>query len=82
MKFKLISILSITILLSSCKQDYYLTKIEGKQIAVSDTLEKDASYEDMIKPFRESVNKDLDNVISYAPETYTTLYLIKELAKI
>lgn len=71
MKFKLISILSITILLSSCKQDYYLTKIEGKQIAVSDTLEKDASYEDMIKPFRESVNKDLDNVISYAPETYT-----------
>ena len=27
--------------------------------------------EDFIKPFREQVNKNLDSVISYAPETYS-----------
>ncbi len=71
MKFKYFAILLIALSLYSCKKETFtLNKIEGKQINISDTLAVNQDIEDFIKPFRERINKDMDSVISYAPETY------------
>lgn len=61
----------IVIGLFSCKQDYSLSKIEGRQIPISDTLKVHQDIEDLIKPYRDKVNSDMDSIISYAPETYS-----------
>lgn len=71
MKQKYLLIYLCIIGLSSCKQETYLFKIEGKQITISDTLEAKAEIETFVKPFREHVAKDLDSVLSYAVDTYT-----------
>ncbi|PWI29166.1 hypothetical protein DI383_13345 [Flavobacteriaceae bacterium LYZ1037] len=56
----------------SCKQETQrLTRIEGKQIAITDSLETDASIEAFVKPYREHINKNLDSVICYAVNTYS-----------
>lgn len=48
-----------------------ISKIEGKRLNIDESLKPDEAIEAFIKPYRENVNKDMDNVISYAPETYT-----------
>ena len=58
-------------ILSSCKQESHLYKIEGKQITIVDSLDTSAEIETFIKPYREHVSKDIDSVISYAQETYS-----------
>lgn len=55
----------------SCKTSVSYDKIEGKQIAITDSLPTDAAVESFIKPYREHVNKTLDSVISYAVDTYS-----------
>ena len=71
MKFKYFAILLIALSFYSCKKETFtLNKIEGKQINISDTLAVNQDIEGFIKPFRERINKDMDSVISYAPETY------------
>lgn len=56
----------------SCKQEtQHLTRIEGKQISISDSLETDLEIETYIKPYRLHVNKELDSVLAYAVETYS-----------
>nr|WP_321236574.1 5'-nucleotidase [uncultured Psychroserpens sp.] len=59
------------IILSSCKQEVHLHKIEGQQINISDSLQTDQSIESFIKPYREHVNANLDSVLAYAVETYS-----------
>jgi 5'-nucleotidase len=72
MKFKLFFILILFLSLQACKRDkLVLTKIEGKQIPISDNITENQDIEDFVKPYRERVNNDLDSVISYAPETYS-----------
>jgi 2',3'-cyclic-nucleotide 2'-phosphodiesterase (5'-nucleotidase family) len=58
------------ILFTSCKS-FTLYKIEGRQIAITDSLKSDQSIEDYIKPYRIQINKSLDSVISYAKDTYS-----------
>lgn len=55
----------------SCNNNYHLSKIEGKRLDINESITSDATIEDFIQPFRESVNRDLDSVISYATETYS-----------
>lgn len=59
------------LMIASCKAPVTYNKIEGKQIAITDTLATDQTIEAFIKPYREHVNSDLDSVISYAMETYS-----------
>ncbi|MEL0456820.1 5'-nucleotidase [Flavobacteriaceae bacterium SZ-1-7] len=49
----------------------HLSKIEGEQIAITDSLEKDPEIESYIKPFRDNIQKDLDSVLAYSADTYT-----------
>ncbi len=54
-----------------CSAPKSYNKIEGKQIAITDSLPIDQDIETFIKPYREHVNSNLATVISYAKETYS-----------
>ncbi|MDN3665436.1 5'-nucleotidase C-terminal domain-containing protein [Algibacter miyuki] len=57
---------------SSCKeQNLHLSKIEGKQIAITDSIENNTEIEAYIKPFRDRIENDLDSVLAYSVDTYT-----------
>ena len=71
MNYKHAVLLTCFIIFSSCKQDIYLNKIEGKQINISDSLTIDQNIEEFIKPYRENVNKNLDSILAYAVDTYS-----------
>lgn len=63
---------------TSCgQQKYYVTKIEGKEIAVTDKVsgvadsissEKAKQIENFIKPYRDNIDKDLSTVLAFAPK--------------
>ncbi|MGB1307641.1 MAG: 5'-nucleotidase C-terminal domain-containing protein [Oceanihabitans sp.] len=73
MNYKHLFVLFCLLFLSTCKQknNLQLTKIEGKQINISDSIKIDPEIDAIIKPYREHVNKNLDSVIAYAPATYS-----------
>lgn len=72
MKSQHLLIVIIALTFFSCKQNtWQLKQIQGKQIAISDSLVPDAEIEAFIKPYREHLNKDLDSVLSYAAATYS-----------
>ena len=57
---------------SGCKeQSLHLTKIEGKQIAITDSIEGNKEIDAYIKPFRDRIEKDLDSVLAYSVDTYS-----------
>lgn len=60
----------IVTVLWSCNQDYKLTKIEGKQLPISDSIAIDTEIDSFIKPFRDHLEKDMNKILSYAPMTY------------
>ena len=54
----------------SCQQQkQYVTKIEGKEIAITDQQKEVAGIEEFIKPYREHIDKDLSTVLATAPQT-------------
>ncbi|TWO30881.1 hypothetical protein E1J38_014320 [Seonamhaeicola sediminis] len=72
MRFTLLFFLLNFLFFSSCKEEkLHLIKIEGKQIKITDSLSSNQHIEDFIKPFREHINKDLDSVLAYSPNTFT-----------
>lgn len=60
---------SVFLLISCSGNKYYNSKIEGKQIAVNEQYGQVAAIDNFIKPYREHINKELDSVLAYAPET-------------
>ena len=55
---------------ASCsKQNYNVTKIEGKRIPITEKENQVPQIENFIKPYRENINKDLDSILAYCPET-------------
>ncbi len=64
-------VLFLTFLLSvSCvEQKYYVTKIEGKDIGITNVNRDVAEIEAFVKPYREHIDKDLNTPISYTSET-------------
>ncbi|WP_422104995.1 5'-nucleotidase C-terminal domain-containing protein [Winogradskyella sp.] len=55
-------------LIHACKEPQ---KIEGSRIEIDEDITSSKTVEDYIKPYREHLNKNLDSVISYAPDTYS-----------
>lgn len=70
MQNKSFVLLALICLFFSCKQEYHLNKIEGKQIPVSDSIALDTEIDEFIKPFRDNLEKDMSKVLSYSPKTY------------
>ncbi|WP_417236041.1 5'-nucleotidase C-terminal domain-containing protein [Bizionia paragorgiae] len=72
MKFKFLFLLLVLLCFSNCKEEKFtLTKIEGKQIPITDSLELDPTFDAVIKPYRDRLQEDMNLVLSYAPETYS-----------
>ena len=70
--------LTFLFVVSCGHQKYYVTKIEGKQIGITDkasegtgsgTSEQAKQIENFIKPYRDNIDKDLNAVLSNAPQT-------------
>ncbi|WP_309608926.1 5'-nucleotidase [Flavobacterium sp.] len=59
----------MSLVFTSCSKNYNVTKIEGKQINISDKAASNQDIENYIAPFRKNIEKDLDSVLAYAPET-------------
>ena len=57
--------------LLSCKKDKHLVKTESVRIEINNTIPHNPEIEDYMKPYREHVNKNLDSVLAYSPETYS-----------
>tara|TARA_R110002049_G_scaffold41236_1_gene124483 strand:- start:697 stop:1449 length:753 start_codon:yes stop_codon:yes gene_type:complete len=56
----------------NCKdQKLHLNKIEGKQIAITDTIAEDTKIDSFIKPYRDHIQKDLDSVLAYSIDIYS-----------
>ncbi|MFH6996782.1 5'-nucleotidase C-terminal domain-containing protein [Flavobacterium sp. FlaQc-57] len=63
-------VIFLTLFISSCSQkNYNLTKIEGKQLPITEKTAETPAIEKFIKPYRDHINKDLDSVLAYCPET-------------
>jgi 2',3'-cyclic-nucleotide 2'-phosphodiesterase (5'-nucleotidase family) len=60
--------LTLFFVFSCSKKNYNLVKIEGKQLPVTEKNQV-TEIENFIKPFRNHINKDLDSVLAYCPET-------------
>jgi 2',3'-cyclic-nucleotide 2'-phosphodiesterase (5'-nucleotidase family) len=61
--------LTVFSIFSCSHKNYNLTKIEGKQLPVTESISQTPQIETFIKPYRDHINKDLDNVLAYCPET-------------
>lgn len=63
-------VIFLTLFISSCSQkNYNLTKIEGKQLPITEKTAETPAIEKFIKPYRDHINKDLDSILAYCPET-------------
>ena len=60
--------LTFAVFLSCSQQKIVVTKIEGKQININNTAELTPSVETFIKPYRENIEKDLSEILSFAPQ--------------
>jgi 2',3'-cyclic-nucleotide 2'-phosphodiesterase (5'-nucleotidase family) len=61
--------LTLFIIASCVTQPYYVSKIEGKRITITDKESQNQQIETFVKPYREHINKDLDSVLAYCPVT-------------
>jgi len=61
--------LTLFFIVSCSNKNYNLTKIEGKQLPVTEKQAETPEIENFIKPYREHINKDLDSILAYCPET-------------
>ncbi len=64
-------VLFLTLLIfASCNQQkYYVKQVEGKQININKSNPETALIEEFIKPYRDSLDKDMNTILAYAPET-------------
>jgi len=63
-------VLFLTFATLSCKTAHrQLTRIEGREIPVEASYGTSAAVEQLIKPYREKVESDMNTVLAYAPET-------------
>ena len=61
--------LTLFLIVSCAKQSYYVSKIEGKRIIITDKETQNQPIENYVKPYREHINKELDSVLAYCPVT-------------
>ncbi|RZK11982.1 MAG: hypothetical protein EOO46_04800, partial [Flavobacterium sp.] len=61
--------LTFVFLVSCGEKKIFVNKIEGRQIAITNTIPEVSAVDNFIKPYREKIDKDMDEVLAYAPET-------------
>ncbi|MBZ9778099.1 5'-nucleotidase C-terminal domain-containing protein [Psychroflexus sp. CAK8W] len=64
-----ISILFLAFSLWACSENpKTLSKIEGQQVQISDSIAKNKDLEDFITPYREHITEEMEGVLAYTPE--------------
>ena len=62
-------ILTFISVISCAEKKYAVTKIEGKEIGITDKNGEVSEIEKFIKPYRDKIDADLNKVLANAPET-------------
>lgn len=62
-------LLTFLALFSCSRQNYSISKIEGKKISVNEKQSTDQAIESFIRPYREHIDEDLSEILAYCPET-------------
>jgi 2',3'-cyclic-nucleotide 2'-phosphodiesterase (5'-nucleotidase family) len=62
-------LLTFISVISCAEKKYTVTRIEGKEIGITDKNSEVAEIENFIKPYRDNIDKDLSLVLANAPET-------------
>lgn len=62
-------LLTFALFFSCAEKKYHVSRIEGKKIAIENTLSESSEIENFIKPYRDKINDDLSQVLSFAPIT-------------
>lgn len=62
-------VLFTTLFLTSCNTGLRNNHIEGKKIPIDASLESKPEIDAFVAPYREHINKDLNTVLAYSPET-------------
>ena len=62
-------LLTFTAFISCAEKKYAVTKIEGKEIGITDKNSEVVEIENFIKPYRDKIDADLNKVMANAPET-------------
>jgi 2',3'-cyclic-nucleotide 2'-phosphodiesterase (5'-nucleotidase family) len=63
-----IVILTLLVFISCTTQKPNITRVKGKIIPIDQSLQSSSEYDNYIAPYRNHINKDLDSVLSYAPQ--------------
>lgn len=71
MKFRLLVALITLFTFISCERHLFIDKIVGKQINITDSIKGDPEIEEYIKPYRENIERDLNEVLTYSDGNYT-----------
>ncbi len=66
---QIVLFLTVAAALSCSRPTYRVAKIEGKEIPVTASAGSDSLIEKYIHPYRESIEKDLNTILAYSPET-------------
>jgi 2',3'-cyclic-nucleotide 2'-phosphodiesterase (5'-nucleotidase family) len=61
--------LTFLLLISCGSKNYHVNRIEGREIGVTENGGTKAEVEDLIKPYRDNIDKDMNVVLAYAPQT-------------
>ncbi len=61
-------LLTFLFIVSCSHQNYTVSKIEGKKIGITDKQVGVPEIEKFIKPYKERIDKDLNEVLAYCPE--------------
>jgi 2',3'-cyclic-nucleotide 2'-phosphodiesterase (5'-nucleotidase family) len=62
-------LLTFISIIACSNQKYYVSKIEGKKIAITEKVSNTEAIENYIKPYRDNIDKDLSEILAYCPET-------------
>jgi 2',3'-cyclic-nucleotide 2'-phosphodiesterase (5'-nucleotidase family) len=65
---KLYGVLLAGVLFSCGQSPQQLTTIEGQQVQISDTIEKNTDVEDFIAPYRNRIQAEMDGVLAFTPD--------------
>jgi len=61
-------LLTFATLIACSSHPFFVTKIEGKKIGIQNQQSNNSEIENYIKPYREHIDKDLNEVLAYCPE--------------
>jgi 2',3'-cyclic-nucleotide 2'-phosphodiesterase (5'-nucleotidase family) len=67
--YRFVLFLTFTTLASCGPKRIYNSRIEGKKLPVTGEIASKPELENFIAPYREHINKDLDEILAYSPET-------------